>query len=141
MGTILASPGGFPRGRSALHDFPRVEAESPRISSVTSPVRHPPSRSPAQPISTPPGRLRCVRPSADEPIIDGVAAGDPSADQRICSAKGCRQPAHYALTWNNPKLHTPDRRKTWLACPDHRESLAAFLSARGFLRDVETLDV
>ena len=38
--------------------------------------------------------------------------------------------------WNNPRLHTPDRRKTWLACGTHRETLSGFLTARGFLRDV-----
>src|SRR5689334_21597805 len=53
-----------------------------------------------------------------------------------CSAKGCAEPASWALRWNNPKLHTPDRRKIWLACENHRGSLSAFLSARGFLRDV-----
>ena len=57
-----------------------------------------------------------------------------------CSAKGCRNDAAWALQWNNPKIHTPDRRKTWLACPEHRESLAEFLGARGFLRDVEPVD-
>jgi len=54
----------------------------------------------------------------------------------ICSAQGCRQPAAYDLQWNNPKIHTADRRKHWLACDDHRNSLAQFLSARGFLKDV-----
>lgn len=53
-----------------------------------------------------------------------------------CSAKDCRKPAVWALQWNNPKLHTPDRRKVWLACDDHRESLSNFLSARNFLKDV-----
>jgi hypothetical protein len=53
-----------------------------------------------------------------------------------CSAKGCRSDAVWALEWNNPKLHTPERRKTWLACEEHRQSLADFLGARGFLRDV-----
>jgi hypothetical protein len=57
----------------------------------------------------------------------------------FCSAKGCRRPAAYALRWNNPKLHDPDRRKTWLACEDHRESLSQFLDARGFLRSVDQL--
>jgi hypothetical protein len=57
----------------------------------------------------------------------------------VCSAKGCQVRASYDLRWNNPKIHTPDRRKHWLACPDHRESLSAFLSARGFLREVEEL--
>ena len=61
---------------------------------------------------------------------DEIGAGE------ICSAKDCRQPAAYDLQWNNPKIHTPERRKHWLACPDHRDSLSAFLSARGFLRDV-----
>ena len=55
----------------------------------------------------------------------------------VCSAKGCRAPAVWALRWNNPKLHPPERRKTWLACDEHREHLSGFLSARGFLREVE----
>lgn len=57
-----------------------------------------------------------------------------------CSAKDCRAAARYALRWNNPKIHTPDRRKTWLACEDHLEYLSAFLSRRGFLRDVEPVE-
>jgi hypothetical protein len=60
-------------------------------------------------------------------------------DDLRCSARGCQQTATWALLWNNPKLHTPDRRKTWLACDDHRESLSDFLGARNFLRDVEPL--
>jgi hypothetical protein len=54
----------------------------------------------------------------------------------VCSAKGCQERADWALVWNNPKLHTPDRRKVWLACDEHRQSLGDFLTARGFLRDV-----
>ncbi len=38
-----------------------------------------------------------------------------------------------------PKLHTPERRKTWLACDEHREHLSSFLDVRGFLKDVVTL--
>lgn len=56
-------------------------------------------------------------------------------DPDLCSAKGCRAPATWQLQWNNPKLHTPERRKIWLACPDHREPLETFLGARGFLKD------
>jgi hypothetical protein len=54
----------------------------------------------------------------------------------ICSARGCRRPAEFELRWNNPRLHDPDRRKVWLACAEHRDSLAGFLTARGFLREV-----
>lgn len=53
-----------------------------------------------------------------------------------CSAKGCRAPASWSLRWNNPKLHEPAYRKTWLACEQHREFLGDFLSRRGFLREV-----
>lgn len=57
----------------------------------------------------------------------------------VCSAKRCGADATWALRWNNPKLHASERRKTWLACDEHRESLGDFLSLRGFLR--ETLPV
>lgn len=53
-----------------------------------------------------------------------------------CSAKSCTTDAVWALQWNNPKLHTPDRRKVWLACDEHRTSLGDFLSSRQFLREV-----
>jgi hypothetical protein len=57
-------------------------------------------------------------------------------DRDICSAKGCQSDAVWDLQWNNPKIHTPERRKSWLACDEHRESLSEFLGARGFLKDV-----
>jgi hypothetical protein len=53
-----------------------------------------------------------------------------------CSARGCQHPAVWALRWNNPKLHTPERRKVWLACEEHKPSLSDFLGARGFLKEV-----
>lgn len=65
--------------------------------------------------------------------------GHVTQDENICSAKGCREQAVWALRWNNPKLHTADRRKTWLACEDHRSHLGDFLDRRGFLREVEPL--
>jgi hypothetical protein len=56
-----------------------------------------------------------------------------------CSAKGCRAAARHVLVWNNPKVHTPDREKTWVACDDHRGSLSEHLDVRGFLRRVDPL--
>ncbi|SBT47467.1 hypothetical protein GA0070621_2911 [Micromonospora narathiwatensis] len=70
------------------------------------------------------------------PRIAPVTTPAPADETPICSARGCRVPAVWALRWNNPRLHDADRRKTWLACADHRESLGAFLDARGFLREV-----
>ncbi|NJC65366.1 hypothetical protein HC028_12750 [Planosporangium flavigriseum] len=63
----------------------------------------------------------------------------PDAELLICSAKACREPARWALRWNNPRIHTEERRKNWLACDDHKEGLAEFLRIRGFLREVEPL--
>ena len=60
----------------------------------------------------------------------------PDLTNDVCSAKGCQAPARWRLLWNNPKLHTPERRKAWLACDEHRQSLGDFLGARGFLKDV-----
>ena len=59
----------------------------------------------------------------------------PDAVELICSARGCRAAAEWELRWNNPRLHEPARRKIWLACAGHRESLGDFLTARGFLRE------
>ena len=61
---------------------------------------------------------------------------DAKSEELLCSAKGCRAQAEHELRWNNPKIHTPDRRKVWLACEQHREQLSHFLDLRGFLRDV-----
>ena len=58
----------------------------------------------------------------------------------LCSAKGCRVGAAYGLLWNNPKLHAPERRKTWLACENHADPLSDFLSKRGFLKDAVPVD-
>jgi hypothetical protein len=67
-----------------------------------------------------------------------VTTDQPAAGDRLtCSAKGCAADAAWQLLWNNPRIHTEDRRKTWLACEEHRQSLSDFLGARGFLRYVE----
>ena len=57
----------------------------------------------------------------------------------VCSAKGCQSPAVWELRWNNPKIHDPDRRKAWLACDEHRDSLSKFLQLRGFLKETQPL--
>jgi hypothetical protein len=75
-------------------------------------------------------------PGAARRGVDPLPVGP---DGLVCSAKGCREPARFDLRWNNPKIHTPDRRKHWLACAAHREQLSSFLASRGFLRDVEPL--
>ena len=75
--------------------------------------------------------------SPGPPAAAGEAGGPDTVE---CSARGCREPARWALRWNNPKIHTPERRKTWTACDAHRESLSDFLARRDFLREVEPLE-
>jgi hypothetical protein len=60
-----------------------------------------------------------------------------TAEPLRCSARGCAQEAEFALRWNNPKIHPAARRKTWLACADHRASLTEYLSVRGMFRESE----
>ncbi|RLY95243.1 hypothetical protein CWC38_09670 [Kocuria tytonicola] len=60
-----------------------------------------------------------------------------AAPQAVCSRRGCGAPAAWSLSWNNPRVHTPERRKVWLACDEHRAHLADFLGQRGFLKTVE----
>ncbi len=59
------------------------------------------------------------------PVPDAV-------DELLCSARGCRAEASWGVLWNNPRLHTPERRKVWLACDDHRTHLEEYLQVRDF---------
>lgn len=64
------------------------------------------------------------------------------SEELLCSAKGCRVGATRAILWNNPRLHTPERKKTWLACDDHLDYLRDFLRLRDFyLTDVSIDDI
>jgi hypothetical protein len=54
-------------------------------------------------------------------------------EQPRCSAKGCRAAATVDLGWRNPRLHDAARVKHWLACDEHADGLADFLSRRNFL--------
>lgn len=56
-----------------------------------------------------------------------------------CSRRGCAEDAQWKVLWNNPRIHTPDRRKVWLACDDHREWLCEYLESRGLLKSYEPL--
>ncbi|MFZ4895182.1 hypothetical protein ACL9RL_12100 [Plantibacter sp. Mn2098] len=53
-------------------------------------------------------------------------------DGLVCSRAGCRADASWRIEWRNPKIHTEDRVKVWLACDEHVDYLAEFLGARSF---------
>jgi hypothetical protein len=59
-------------------------------------------------------------------------SGDTPCSAAGCSAAGCSATAEHALHWRNSRIHDADRVKTWAACAEHRESLAAWLRSRGF---------
>ncbi|KAA9110836.1 hypothetical protein [Microbacterium rhizomatis] len=67
------------------------------------------------------------------------ADSDPGASTAECSRAGCREHASWRITWRNPRIHTGDRRKIWVACDDHVEYLRAFLAAREFPVSVSAL--
>ena len=50
----------------------------------------------------------------------------------VCSRAECRERATWRIDWRNPRIHTGDRGKTWLACDEHVEYLRGFLEARSF---------
>ena len=52
-----------------------------------------------------------------------------------CSRKGCRANATMQLLWNNPKIHTVERRKIWLACDDHVAWLEDYLQSRSLWKE------
>ncbi|MHA7986443.1 hypothetical protein ACX9R5_11600 [Rathayibacter sp. CAU 1779] len=71
-------------------------------------------------------------------LLDALG-GDPV--EPLCSRAGCREPARWRIDWRNPRIHSEDRRKTWLACDEHVEFLRGFLASRDFPLEVSELSV
>lgn len=49
-----------------------------------------------------------------------------------CSRAGCRHDATTRIVWRNPRIHSVDREKIWLACDEHVTFLYDYLAARDF---------
>ena len=49
-----------------------------------------------------------------------------------CSRASCGLPALWQVNWRNPRIHSIDRVKVWLACAEHRDFLRDYLEARDF---------
>jgi hypothetical protein len=62
-------------------------------------------------------------------------AGASGPKTPTCSRKACGAEATWQLLWNNPRIHTPERRKVWLACDEHADWLHNYLSERGLFRE------
>lgn len=68
----------------------------------------------------------------------GGLGGAPA--QGSCSRSGCRESAAWRIDWRNPRIHTGERGKTWLACDEHVDYLRGFLEARSFPVAVAAFD-
>ncbi|UFS61100.1 hypothetical protein LQ955_06310 [Subtercola endophyticus] len=64
----------------------------------------------------------------------------PEPGSRECSRAGCRSEAVWSIGWRNPRIHSADRVKVWVACDEHVEFLREFLLARDFPVAVTPLD-
>lgn len=64
----------------------------------------------------------------------------PGPVEPTCSRKACGGPASWQLLWNNPRIHTPERRKVWLACNEHRDWLQDYLTTRGLWKETLPLE-
>jgi hypothetical protein len=53
-------------------------------------------------------------------------------EKLACSRAACVQTANWRIEWRNPKIHSADRVKVWLACAEHRDYLENFLASRDF---------
>ena len=58
--------------------------------------------------------------------------GDIGPDSLRCSRRGCENSAASEIVWRNPKIHSEDREKIWLACADHQQFFLDYLSSRSF---------
>lgn len=61
------------------------------------------------------------------------------APRLTCSRASCREDAAWVVVWRNPRIHSPDRRKEWLACEEHVGYLRDYLAARAFPVRIEAL--
>ncbi len=99
--------------------------------------------SPALPAAGHGGTSTASEAAAPERVPGGEPTTDEAATEAsglICSGKGCPQTARWALLWNNPRIHTPERRKVWLSCDEHLDHLERFLNARSFLKETIPVD-
>ena len=49
-----------------------------------------------------------------------------------CARAGCLEDSAWQVNWRNPRIHSADRIKVWVACDEHVEFLRDYLDTRGF---------
>jgi hypothetical protein len=66
---------------------------------------------------------------------------DTEHDVPRCSRAGCQVDAAWNVNWRNPRIHSEDRVKVWLACGEHVDFLRDYLATRNFPVAVTPLGV
>lgn len=73
-------------------------------------------------------------------LNQGQADGSGQGPEFVkCNRKGCQEQARFEVLWNNPKVHAPERLKSWAACEEHVQYLQDFLVARSFWKQTVPL--
>lgn len=67
--------------------------------------------------------------------------GSPGPTTERCSRAGCTETATWNVNWRNPRIHSEDRVKVWLACDEHVDYLRDYLATRDFPVVVTALGV
>ena len=67
--------------------------------------------------------------------------GAEGPDRERCSRAGCTDDARWGVHWRNPRIHGPERVKTWLACDEHVAYLRDYLASRDFPVEVAAIGV
>ena len=71
--------------------------------------------------------------------LAGTGGDRPRPRAPSAPAKPAARRREWQLLWNNPKIHTPERRKIWLACGEHRAWLEDYLQTRGLWKETVVL--
>lgn len=72
-------------------------------------------------------------------LFGSAPSADAPGEPPLCSRKGCRNDAAWQLLWNNPRIHTPERRKIWSSCSEHVAWFEAYLGDRGLWKETRPL--
>lgn len=59
-------------------------------------------------------------------------SGAAGPESQRCSRAGCGSAAQWNVNWRNPRIHSEDRVKVWLACDEHVDYLRDYLATRDF---------
>ena len=94
-------------------------------------VTRPPTTEVVRPGAIVPVERRHAEPDARRATRSDAGSARP-AEHVAARARDARERGRWNVNWRNPRIHSADRVKIWLACDEHREYLRDYLATRGF---------